>query len=492
MNNSTRKNERFVSLMSVWLILLLVVLAMSACGPGKDPAGAETAAPAAQAVNEVAVVELSDAQLENLVKRSYQYVAMYNVNNKFAIAQNGWNLCMADTTLKDHTMADIARPNNDTLYASCMLDLRDDAIVLEIPDFDSKYVSLMVTGYDHHVNVPLATRLGDFDEPLNMLFYSERTAGYAGEAAEGIDQTFEATGDFISAVFRIMPHQTEPERLERIIEQMKSIRAEPLAAFRGGDPQPASEVDFPAVGETDADVFANNLLEVMQFVFNHTSFDANNELDQAVLEAYRPLGIAPGQPWNPEAASQIDGERIRAVAQRIQAEGLALMADEAFQVDMWPRMFQPKGASDLKTILTVSIIGPIGLPQEEALYPALNTSDGQPMNAMHDYVIRMSSDELPPATAFWSLTLYDMANGFFIPNDRKKYSVGENAGMKLDEDGGIAIYIAAEQPEGVPEENWLPISRGDLELSGIFRIYAPDLEKMKTWSPPKAEKLGAG
>jgi len=179
------------------------------------------------------------------------------------------------------------------------------------------------------------------------------------------------------------------------------------------------------------------------------------------------------------------------VTQRIQAEGLALMADESASADMWPRMFQPKGASDLRTILAVSIIGPIGQPQEEALYPALISQDGQPINAMHDYVIRMSPDELPPALAFWSLTLYDMANGFFIPNDQKKYSIGENAGMKLDEDGGIAIYIAAEQPEGVPEENWLPINRDDIELSGVFRIYVPDLEKMKAWSPPKAEKLGA-
>ena len=58
-------------------------------------------------------------------------------------------------------------------------------------------------------------------------------------------------------------------------------------------------------------------------------------------------------------------------------------------------------------------------------------------------------------------TLYDNKNGFFIPNERKKYSVGENAGMKLERDGGIEIHVAAEKPEGVPEENWLPINRGD-------------------------------
>ena len=61
------------------------------------------------------------------------------------------------------------------------------------------------------------------------------------------------------------------------------------------------------------------------------------------------------------------------------------------------------------------------------------------MNAMNDYVIRMSADQLPPTKVFWSLTLYDINNGFFIPNDQKRYSVGENAGMKLNKDGDIEV-----------------------------------------------------
>jgi len=94
-----------------------------------------------------------------------------------------------------------------------------------------------------------------------------------------------------------------------------------------------------------------------------------------------------------------------------------------------------------------------------------------------------------PAGAFWSVTLYDTANGFFIPNDHMKYSVGANAGMQLDKSGGIAIYIAAEKPGGVPEENWLPINREDIEIGPIMRLYEPDLERFASWSAPKAEKL---
>lgn len=49
--------------------------------------------------------------------------------------------------------------------------------------------------------------------------------------------------------------------------------------------------------------------------------------------------------------------------------------------------------------------------------------------------------------------------------------------------------IAAEQPEDVPKENWLPINRGDYEIDIIMRLYAPDLERFKTWSPPKAKRI---
>ena len=210
---------------------------------------------------------------------------MYNVNNKFAIKQGSWNTVDADTQLKDHTMREIARPNNDTLYIGCILDLLKDPVILEMPAFDSDYVSLMVTGYDHYVNVPMATRLGDFEKPEKMLFYSERTEGYNGEPVEGVDRIFETSRDFVSAVLRVMPHANEPERFKRIVEQMKSVQVVTLWQFQGGTAKPIDDVEFPAVGETDLDTFENNLLEVMQFVFNYTSFDENNPLDREVLAA---------------------------------------------------------------------------------------------------------------------------------------------------------------------------------------------------------------
>jgi hypothetical protein len=183
-----------------------------------------------------------------------------------------------------------------------------------------------------------------------------------------------------------------------------------------------------------------------------------------------------------------DGGRFHKTAEHIAAAELAKMASPGPKKDI-NNMFLPKAQMTLGVLVAQSVVGPIGVPGVEAVYPPIVTTDGKPMNTMHDYVIRMSKKDLPPAGPFWSVTLYDAKNGFFIPNDRKKYSVGDNAGMKLNKDGGIEIYIAAKKPNGMPEENWLPINRKDEDLSVNLRIYVPDMEKMKTWTQPKAEKL---
>ena len=244
--------------------LLIAGLLFTACGESQD-----SPAPDAQKA-EPAAIELSDAEIENIIRHSYQFVAMYNVNNKAVfdtsnpMSVGGWNQIKANTTLADHTMQAIARPNNDTLYVTAGLDLRAEPVILEAPAFDSTYVSLMATGYNHYVNIPMSTRQGHFGEPSRILFYSESTQGYDGELVDGVDTVSRMTGDFISAVYRVMPHANEPERLQRNLEAMKSIRVLTLSEFLTGTAASAEiPVVFPAFGSSDFDIYENNLLEVM-------------------------------------------------------------------------------------------------------------------------------------------------------------------------------------------------------------------------------------
>jgi hypothetical protein len=462
--------------------LAIVISAVVFSGCGKTEEG-------------VAVNGLTDDEIENLVRRSYQYVAMYNVINKNAMLYgsmtdtDGWNLCSADTALKDHNFKGIARPNNDTLYTGCMLDLRAEPVIVEYPAFDSTYVSLETSAYDHLVDIPLSTSKGDFDRPTRVLYYSAHTKGYSGEPVEGIDVVHEMTGDFAIAFLRAMPHASEPERMQRNLASMTEVTCKTLSEYVGGEAAPFSDPGFPAVGETDLDIYGDNLLEVIQFVFNHTTFDPEDPIDRAVLDGFAALGVVPGEAYDPGSVAAVDGARFREIAERVWNEEVAKAGTPEFKERFELTMFQPKGKMTQDVLLFQSVLGPIGLPATEAVYPPIVSADGEPMTAMNDYVIRMTADEMPPAGAFWSVTLYDTANGFFIPNDHKKYSVGANAGMQLDDEGGIAIYIAAEKPDGVPEENWLPVNREDIGIGPIMRLYEPDLERFASWEAPKAEKL---
>jgi len=435
--------------------------------------------------------ELSDAEIDNLVRRSYQYVAMYNVINKGAMMEEnptrtGWNGTFAAQSLLDHTMKAIARPNNDTLYVTTIMDLRSEPIIVSYPAFDSKFVALETSAYDHYVDIPLSTTKGDFQEPTRVLYYSERTRGYAGEPVEGVDKILEMSGDFVVAFLRVMPHAAEPARMQQNLAAMQEVRAQTLSELQGGAPRPLDDPGFPAY-DSDLGTFENNFLEVMQFVFNHTSFDPNDPMDQGVLAALAPLGVEPGKTWDPSGVTPIDGQRLVAAARAIQQEAAATWNHPDGNPYL-RQIFLPKGEMTLEPMVVQSAYGPIGLPAHQAVYPGISTADGQAMNAQNDYVIRMSAAEMPPADAFWSVTLYDTANGFFIPNDRKKYSVGENGGMQLDEDGGITIYVAAEAPPDVPAENWLPINRRDEALDLVMRLYAPDLARLEGWTVPRAEK----
>ena len=434
--------------------------------------------------------ELTDKEINNIVRRSYQYVAMYNVINNFAMVESnplgsqGWNKTKFNLELADHTVKAIARPNNDTYYIISMLDLRDDAVVINYPAFDTKYASLEVSGYDHYITVPIATSKGDFKEETSILYYSDRTKSYHGGAIEGVDKSLKMTSDFVIAFLRVAAHVTKDGRNVKALENFKLTT---LSEFQGKEPVQQTTVDFPAYG-TDQMVFKNNFLETMQFVFNHISLDPNNELDKAVLESMKKLGVKPGNEFDSTKVAEVDGKRVAELAKKVYDEALAVWNSP----DGNPYLFQvflPKGEMNFDAMVTQSAVGPIGLPATQAVYPGIGTASGEPLNAMNDYVIKMTRDELPPADAFWSVTLYDTENGFFIPNDRFKYIVGQNGGMQLNEDGGIEIYIAAEKPAGVPEDNWLPINREDIGLDMIMRIYAPRVDDLKNWSAPKAEKL---
>jgi hypothetical protein len=486
------KSSNWTLLMASAVLLLLA--ATVSCDRGSAPDTAPDT-PAATPDVTTAKPALTSAEMENLVRRSYQYVALFNTLNDFAVnaknpfASGGWNKTHYPQGLMDASVRAIPRPNNDTLYVLSLMDLRKDAVVIQYPAFNSKFVSLETSALDHYCEIPLATSKGDFKKPTSILYYSARTEGYSGQPVKGVDKIMEMSGDYAIAFLRVMPEAKDPAKFKANMAAIQQVKLQTLSEYQGKPAKPADPVTMPAYGN-DQMVFANNFQEAMQFVFNHTTFDPKNDMDQAALAALKTVGVEPGKKYDADQVPKIDAKQLAAVGAEVSEKENAIWNDPKKAAPFQTKLFQPKGHTDIDTIVLQSAVGPLGQPASQAMYPGVATTDGKPMNAQYDYVIRMTKDELPPAKAFWSATLYDTKQGFFIPNKQKKYSVGQNAGMKLDASGGIEIHIAAAQPKGVPADNWLPITREDLGIDVIMRVYVPDLKKMKTWKAPMAEKVG--
>jgi hypothetical protein len=86
----------------------------------------------------------------------------------------------------------------------------------------------------------------------------------------------------------------------------------------------------------------------------------------------------------------------------------------------------------------------------EAYYPAVYTdSDGETLDASkHNYVLHFDNGTFPPVDAFWSTTMYDLEKRLMVPNDMKRYSIGDRTpGLKVNADGSLDIFIQKDSPE---------------------------------------------
>ena len=77
---------------------------------------------------------------------------------------------------------------------------------------------------------------------------------------------------------------------------------------------------------------------------------------------------------------------------------------------------------------------------------------------------------MPPANAFWSLTMYG-ADDFLVDNPINRYTIGDRSDLKYNEDGSLDVYIQNEQPAHDKEPNWLPAPKGAFTVT--MRIYWP-------------------
>ena len=92
---------------------------------------------------------------------------------------------------------------------------------------------------------------------------------------------------------------------------------------------------------------------------------------------------------------------------------------------------------------------------------------------------------MPPAHAFWSLTIYDGKSQLLVANPLKRYLLNSTM-LKLyryGADGSLTLYVQKASPGADKVANWLPAPDGP--FYAVLRIYLPAPEVINgTWRKP--------
>jgi hypothetical protein len=371
----------------------------------------------------------------------------------------------------------VVTPNSDTPYSWLIMDLRAEPLVVTMPAIeDDRYYSLhLVDLYTHNVDF-IGTR-NDGNEGGDFLIAGP---GWEGETPDGIMRVIRIPTDIVFGLIRTQLFT--PSDIERVREIQAGYAVEPLSAFAGTEaPPPAPDIDWPEISrETAHPNFWSYATFLMQFA---PPLDWEDDL----RANFASVGVEAAPSWpSVELPADIEAAAIDAGDAAHAELGERVMALTS-SAGLFGTPEEMRGRYVERALGAIG--GLYGLTEEEAFYIIyMLDEDGAPLDAgRHDYVLRFPEGGLPPASAFWSLTMYG-ADRFLVDNPIDRYLINSPMidDLVRDENGEIALYLQHESPGPELENNWLPAPDGEMRLA--LRIYLPKAEVLDaTWVAPALE-----
>jgi len=212
--------------------------------------------------------------------------------------------------------------------------------------------------------------------------------------------------------------------------------------------------------------------------------------DAPVLEKLAKIGIVPGEDFDmtkldPEVARGLEGAVQTAVA-KLQAAS----KETGKPVNGWnvPPMNVANFGTDYGLRAVVALVGLGANIAQDAVYPsAFVDNEGKLLDGANRYVLHFDKGDMPPAKAFWSVTMYN-AQSFFVANPINRYNIAGWMPLKYNPDGSLDIYIQHDSPGKDKESNWLPAAQGEFNMS--MRIYWPTESMLDgSWKPPGIQRI---
>jgi len=383
----------------------------------------------------------------------------------------------------------VVTPNSDTPYCMFWMDLRSEPVVLTVPELeDNRYYSVQLIDLYTHNFAYIGTRINSNAAGSYLL----AGPGWNGEKPDGITEVLTSETDLIFAIIRTQLFDSDD--LARVAEIQSTYALEALSAYLGQDaPAQAPAIDFP--DWKDGAEFSVAAFEYLDFALDLLSTHPD---ESELFASFAKIGI--GTPDRFGTAT-LDPELLGALESAVQqgvGEMRALIDETSFDPLMSAKIFgtreflkeaaaaigQPNMYLPRATAALVGIYGNSGA---EAVYPTYFVdNEGNQLNAAdHNYEMEFAAGELPPAKAFWSLSMYDGATQLFIDNPLDRYLVNSamSGDFVFENDGSMVIHVQMDSPGADRETNWLPAPDGTFYL--VLRLYLPEQRVLNgEWAPP--------
>jgi len=374
----------------------------------------------------------------------------------------------------------VVRPNFDTLYSSAFLDLTKEPMIVSVPDTGGRYYLLpMLDMWSNVFASPGARTTG-----TQAASFLVTPPGWTGAVPAGMTEIKAPTPH----VWIIGRTRTDgPADYAAVHAIQDGYKITPLSQ-PGSAPQPPKFTPDPTVDmKTPPKIQVDTMSGERYFTYAAELLKVNPPqlTDQPMVARLKRIGF--------EAGKSLDFGRLDPVVQK----AMAAAPEAGLQLMKWklPTLARVANGWSMNTdtmgvygnyYLKRAIVAQIGLGAnlpEDAIYPMnLADSSGRPLDGAHAYTVHFEKNELPPADAFWSITLYDM-DGFQVANALNRFAVSSWMPFKYNADGSLTLHFQANSPGPGHEANWLPAPKGPFNLT--MRLYGPRLEALTgKWNPP--------
>lgn len=225
------------------------------------------------------------------------------------------------------------------------------------------------------------------------------------------------------------------------------------------------------------------------------------ERDRMAINMLKSIGIAKGQPFAPDAATQTILVEAAQEARAFFDQGYEgyppyyegrhwfLPYDEELHValsgnyearDIYPL--------DVRAFLYYAAFTSVKHPGAGQYY-LFNTRDanGDPFHGSAAYRLHVPPNA--PVRQYWSVTLYDFETHALIRDVPRASRASDSPELGPNPDGSVDVFFGPEPPAGT-EGNWVPTKPGG-RFEVLFRFYGPEKPLFdKSWVLDDVEKIG--